>query len=627
MAIYYIDQYASTGGTGTWADPWTTTNNTRTGLADGDEIRLKGVALTDLLTTTAYTATLTDSYSIEINSGGSLGADFAPGDVIYYEDFDTFAPINSVSGNKLQLYSSGVSMHPINDLSVTSLNIRKVDTSTYGYNGSSWIYFPPLLQVSNLTISDCWIDVAGTPTRITDGTVKSLFHTGTVTASLNIYMSSNASNIVTESITYNFQNTHFLSGRSSQSTYLYCNMQNSILNLRQVYSSYAYNGGINGGNTLYASSYNTFNIDYTTIIGQNYSGIDCTFNISNLHANSSYYMCRYLPAGAKCNGSTYNIGNIILKRISGSLIDIPGVVSKSDFNLNGYVDLMDDTGILVYSTDSLINTAGPATFTFGPLFTIYFDRRSSTKIAMPGALAKVSFSGASAGTGIIHVPTIINNSSLTTGWDAYVQSYIDANTCNSPYKKTARTIELSLPTSLNNIYSNMHTANINLLVTSRDNTLSPYEFLGIGYFYSGFTQASSIYFPKLTLDNSVVHSSGPSFKTDVTSYQYSYWNPSYTSRTNKSIKNIKIPCIAGQSYTVSGYVRNNMSTFANGDMRMSIVLDDTEVVFQDMTTACYNAWEQFTLTFTAAATGEYLLTWEMHFPSNGSMYLDDITIS
>jgi hypothetical protein len=95
----------------------------------------------------------------------------------------------------------------------------------------------------------------------------------------------------------------------------------------------------------------------------------------------------------------------------------------------------------------------------------------------------------------------------------------------------------------------------------------------------------------------------------------------------EAIKTIKIPAVAGVSRTVTGYVRNTVPSFANGDLRMSIVLGDTLITYQDMTTASNNAWEQFTLTFTPSITGEYSLLWEMYYAGSGSMWLDDLSIT
>ena len=61
MAIYWLDPHISTtGGTGTFASPYSIASATRAAFSPGDELRVKSVLLTNLLTATVYTATATD---------------------------------------------------------------------------------------------------------------------------------------------------------------------------------------------------------------------------------------------------------------------------------------------------------------------------------------------------------------------------------------------------------------------------------------------------------------------------------------------------------------------------------------------------------------------------------------
>jgi hypothetical protein len=46
-----------------------------------------------------------------------------------------------------------------------------------------------------------------------------------------------------------------------------------------------------------------------------------------------------------------------------------------------------------------------------------------------------------------------------------------------------------------------------------------------------------------------------------------------------------------------------------------------------MTTACYNAWEAFSIGFTATYTGEAVLVWDMYHTTAGNFWLDDLTIT
>jgi hypothetical protein len=94
-----------------------------------------------------------------------------------------------------------------------------------------------------------------------------------------------------------------------------------------------------------------------------------------------------------------------------------------------------------------------------------------------------------------------------------------------------------------------------------------------------------------------------------------------------SLKSIKVPCVAGTSYTVSGYINTSITSYANGDIKAYIALNDEIITNQDITTASVGAWEQFSLTFTAAITGEYELIIRAYFINSGSFWLDDLTIA
>jgi len=94
-----------------------------------------------------------------------------------------------------------------------------------------------------------------------------------------------------------------------------------------------------------------------------------------------------------------------------------------------------------------------------------------------------------------------------------------------------------------------------------------------------------------------------------------------------STKNIKIPVVAGTTYTISGYIRTDQTTFTDGHCIVALTDGFTTTNSQSMTTACINAWEQFTMTYTATLTQEINLAISMKFSAGAkAFWIDDITI-
>ena len=137
----------------------------------------------------------------------------------------------------------------------------------------------------------------------------------------------------------------------------------------------------------------------------------------------------------------------------------------------------------------------------------------------------------------------------------------------------------------------------------------------------GETIIGSASIPKVQLDAAVYRTAGPSLQAALTTM-----SSNFSGRWTR--KTIKLPVTSGQSYTVTGWIRSNDTAFADGDCVMKVMLNATQLASQSMTTAARNAWEQFTLTFTAPYTGEAALVWQMRwYLGNKSMWLDDLTIT
>lgn len=615
MAIYYIDPHTTTNGTGTWASPWSLSSSTRTGLASNDEIRIKGVALTSLLTATSYTATVTNNYQLTITAGGGLGADWVAGNIGYLPAFDTFFKVYSVTTNVIQVYTT-TSMLPINNWSTTSLTVRRVDTTTYPVSTTADYSIGSGSALTGITVSDCWTDAT---TRVTDGSVKTLFNTS-ATSSIVLYLDYAGTSSTLTNWQVNLQNTHVMCPRGTSSGYVnvYINSKSATYNINQIYS-----WGVSSNGIILGSGVTDTTINITTF--NNYSGIGITpfknknntLSITNLitYNTDLFNTLSANGGGANSPDNTLNITNYSYNILSNSSLINNFNSCKFTLNITGIIDQYSSSAPTYVTTGY-----GDMTINIGSGVVAYYNKRASTKSSW---LNYCSYTAAAAYGVKIVFPTI----NISNGWTATLVYNI---TNVLPYTTGVLLTRNVLPSIVNIEFPinsidtiqpyNMY-GNVNELISFRDGS-APFELLGI--FGSGLYSSNvATSFPKVTTDSSVYNTTGPSLKSLLTTRTAAAWTS-----TSKAIKTIKIPCTSGTSYTVSGYIRTDDSAYVNGDCRVGIYLNDSEVTGQNMTTSCINAWEQFTLTFTASTTGEYVLGWGMYYANGAKSYwLDDLTIA
>lgn len=617
MAIYYIDPHTTVNGTGTWASPWSI-NTAHTGLVAGDEIRIKGIALTSLLTATEYTASVTSNYQLTITAGGGLGADFAANDVCYLPDFDTFFKVASVTTNVIALAAT-TSMLPINNTATTTVTVRRVNLTSYpaGTTGSIYYLAGAYAATNNISISDCWVDAT---TRVTDATVKTLLNTTNTTTSLTLYLdSSTTGNPSGWSI--NLNNTHVLNsnGTSSSGITVRIFASSSTYSINQVFGTAFTSGGFSmgdgssslpTGNTITINSFQSgplFNVVYTR---------DMVFNINNYNG----YYCDYIynTGGTGLSFSdrfTVNITNIISNTYNSGVIN-HAVIPQGTINYINGIDLFSATspGILISGMN------GPTTVNFSPACVFKYNKQANTQTNFA-----VGHGSITTYTGKNILPTFNTPPGCTFTNRYYLTtSSLIASLNRSYMTPMVVNIELpSIPVSTQLPYGNSFS---NILVTARDGG-SPIEILGILNSSYNVPNAYTNY-PNVTIDVTVYKTTGPSLKSYLSTKNALAWRKVGTYAQPVAVKNIKIPVTAGTSYTVVGWVKTNDTAYLTGDCRMAIIHNNSELVAQDMTTACIDAWEQFTLTFTAPQTCEMNLAWEMYYSNGGKSYwLDDLTIS
>lgn len=609
MAIYWIDPHNQTNGSGTFASPWTTGSQSK-GLANGDEVRIKGVALTSLLTATVYTATLTNQTTMTITAGGGLGADFVMHDIVYIPQYDTFWRVYSSASNQIAISSPSGALPVLNTAHVgTSMTIRKVNTATYGPGAYFTAYYNLVGTAArnNITISDCWIDET---TRVTDGSVKTLLNsTSSGRIDLQVDVAGSVGTIA------NLQNTVVMGGMSSvAASGLPVLGHNGTISVGQMVNHDSVgSGGISFGSATAPAKGNTVNV--TTISSVAVSGglgSDNTVNITNF-ANYAVEQLMGRLYGHFVYNLTVNVAKIIAWRcVYGGMLS--GYHTKTTVNLNGMCEVSQGVG-------SIFEGYGDITINCNAGFVLRTTNNTVTSTSW-GNLVFLSGTNLFTGNRMVF-PTINLPANHTFTSYCSIGTLVTQTTPLRQYKQPhVFNLEFQQDSRAANT-PNGYTLGTNVLVTFR-NGAAPFEILSIQGGYSA--AGTNNQFPILTKDASVFRTAGPSLKANLATRTAAWWT-SGTVNVGEAIKNIKIPCVSGTSYTVTGYIRNNITGFANGDVRMSIVLRDTEIVGQNMTTASNGAWEQFTLTFTASETAEYVLCWEMYYAAAGSIWLDDLAVA
>lgn len=609
MAIYYIDPHTTTNGTGTWASPWSlnTAHNT---LVSGDEVRIKGVALTSLLTGTSYTATVTNKYQLTITAGGGLGADWAVGDTAYITEFDTFFKVTAKATNVISCGSSNNGMLPISNTSTTPVTLRKVDTTSYPVSTTSTTYNTTgsySSSLNNITISDCWTDAT---TRVTDGTVKTLFNTSS-TSSTYFYFDGRSSSYTYDNWTLNLQNTHIMAGADNFSgVYHYTYASNSTFNINQIHQYYFAGGLYIGSTTAPAPQNCTINItNYVNGSISAANGNNFTLDIKNyITVSNQFFSGSY---GAKyLSNSTVNIETIVCGSAPSGIFNVL-YCSGLNFNLTVAFDCWLTTSP---SNMSVVYGVGPGNFVISSSAILKYNKRASNITTITYGV-RYSF---------VQSDSIIPDYSLPSGISVttkYLPVGITEGSVSQSTKipSQSKLIFKTFPVTAQLPYGN--TFGCNVLVTANDSQ-SPVEILSLQNTGLSLTAAATS-FPVVSTDSVVYRTAAPSIKSNLNTKTSTYWTG-----VTRATKTIKIPCTASTSYTITGYIRTDDTSYVNGDCRIGIYLNNSEVTGQNMTTSCINAWEQFTLTFTASTTGEYVLAWSMYYANGAKSYwLDDLTIA
>jgi hypothetical protein len=630
MAIYYIDPHTTVNGTGTWASPYSLSITTRTTIASGDEIRIKGVALSSLLTATTYTASLTASHQLTISAGGGLGADWALYDIAYLPQYDTFFKVTAISGNIIGFSSSNTAIPFYNTTSGVSVQIRKVDKVTYpsglANNGSvSILHNNGSIVRIGIWATDCWVDVGGTPTRVTDGTVKTLIYSSSTNSTINYYLDSDSSqpSILGRSFNVDLPNTCFLGTNSiNAGPTIWIYSSESTITIGQISgASSAQSGGVFIGAQLVPIADSVITIKHMS----NSNMLSSSCYAENVTINFEKVAVGYSHFASGCSGSfqftkslTINVGDVVCYGQTNALHSGPYILDNITINYNGYFDQFIST-----NTNSLYAAVGRHTINFGPSYSFKTNRRTFTY----STIAYKFYSTLQYNQHNIYVPAY----PLPSGWSVTSAEYLAQFGLNLPNPSTIYPNNglisfnnSSFPTATNRPQAAPRKTNV--LVVFRDGS-DPYEMLGLTEYinsnYLTYSQAVIV-----TTDATTYRTAGPSLKCTLATRLDSFWI--LGSRKNNSTKTIKIPVTGGVSCTVTGYIRTNISTYALGDVIVRMIFNEQQVGYTSPPSlpSPINNWSgQFSMTFTPSFTGEAIFCMDMFFSKAGAYWLDDFNVS
>lgn len=629
MAVFYISPFTATNGTGTFASPFSFSSAARTGMTNGDELRIISAPTSSLFTATVYTGYLSSSIGIFVNGG--LISNFVGGDFVYIVEYDTFFRVFSAGGtaNTLTLYSASFSQMPVNNTTNTTITLRRVDTTTYPVSSTGTQYFlAGTTTYSNLTITDGWI---ADGVRVTDGTAKSIIRSSTTTAGCFFEDTSSGNYLTTCSV--DMSNTHIFPGvAATASLYTQLNGIGCTYSINQLYSPYYLTDGLRLGSAARPAIDCTYNIktitNCTPIIGNSYAA-NCSITIQNAQA---LYMdlvtgANAIPVMVMVRDSSVTIGNITGNSLQSGITMLylgNSGWSNTTLTLTGTYDVFTAAGI-----QGLFYGLGTTGVTLGPNFRVYTGRRvnsySTVNYRMYG-----SGSAIRGIAGRMTIPQITNNSTYLTTVTSAI--YIPANGLGTTTDYNYQLMGGNVPLQLNLISDGTCASSnyvglpsTNLLITYTSGA-SPQEYCSPSNGYAASVAGTSV--PLVGLDAAVFRTAGPSLRASLTTFNVNIWGS--TANRAWARKAIKIPATSGASKTVAGYFRYSFAsgTFTNGDAVMQIILNNTVVTSQSMTTAANGAWEAFSLTFTPSVTGEYNFVWKFRFPAGAcSMWIDDVTIT
>ncbi len=678
MAVYWLDPLTTTNGTGTYASPFSySSTGNRSTLVDGDELRIKSNYTSNILDSESDTVILGQTnqspiYPWEAEVQGTPNISWANGDIAYFPAYDTFIRVTNVttaSNSNTLLKCPSNTMFPIPLTATGNITVKRVASSytTPSMNSSRFYFFASIpnsgFNGNTYSITDGWVSET---LRVTDGTAVSLFdnrHTSNPsfrpTSELS-HTSSTAPSQTLDTLNVNMHNSVILgpNSNSTRSTEITINT-NSNFNFKQLW--------LGGGNTssprfqsvcAYPTDV-TVNIDHLHIYGGNSIGVghgyvggtiedafisNITYNVDKIY---SYYLITGVAGtNAYRNVSTYPPSNLTFDYNENHCYSIvltstvPAILDFSDYNT-----LTLDLGPCYVSRE--INTTTNTNYNFSrivlkkssDLSITYKSNYAITSLYGGNSTNLTSFeyrsmfaAGGPSYRRLIHnsqeliLPTLPTGFSATNNVNQYFYNIV-SSTGNS--KRLTQSLNspsrdfIKIPDNID--VTKFRTSTIRYAREAHnfifnDRTVSFPELGGRLYRNDG---SSVRYQPWVSEDTSMYKTDSPSLNMYLDTFYFRFSGYDFFHK-------IMFPVENNVSYTITGSVRTDRSSMSTGDCK--ILIGDTHgevtTISNSFTSSSYNGWENFSLSYTAEATGIATVVWDCKFNGDNQNYwLDDLEIS
>lgn len=630
MAIRYVSPFTATNGTGTFASPYSIYSTSQP-TTSGDEVRIIGKYLTDILEAAEDTYTLTNAYTLTRTAGSIAWASM---DVAYLPDYQVFFRVYSVTSGGVTIGTGASAVPIIPELNgTTGIRVKRV-TGVEVTTTSATLYIgPQTATVNNITITDGWV---ADGTRITDGSAVSLAANTATGSSQTVAIGGSSSSSTPTGWTVNLANTHVVKNRIASTSFtqnwtiapLDSTFTLGVVNLFQTNTTA--NGRLGQVNEIFG----TRTIDVRVLLSSYYTAFGGARASTVVTVDK--WACTQFPLYRTTSSAVqYDNADLDLSVNAFYVVTFP---SYQLVSINMARDVQLSLGSIYFAAagTTLAGLYEVTAKTFAVEWKAGFEMRSSATASGSTAVTTATYAirSESPSSGYVFTNayggktrfqvgstppgiTLTNNTArfYYANWRSYHQHVSVDDAPGTVLIELP--VELDAPTLASSPLYVVGNVTIKTPTTVRE-MLSPE-----GTAVSSSGAAYSAY-PIVTQDSSVFRTSAPSLKCTLTTLSTTV----FASANSYAVKGIKIPVTGGQTYTVSGYVRyTGLTGYTTGLSRVRLWESGTLHGAFDIPTTANGAWQPFSFTFTANETGEANLALLLKFPAAGSYWLDDLQIS
>lgn len=629
MAIRYVSPFTATNGTGTFASPHSL-YSTYSAASSGDEFRIIGKYLTDILEAAEDTYTLTNAYTLTRTAGSIAWSQM---DVAYLPDYKVFFRVYSLTSGGATIGTGAAAMPIIPELNgTTDIRVKRVTGVEVTTTSTGFYIGPQVSTVGNITITDGWV---ADGVQVTDGSAVSLAATTATGASQSVIIGAATANFPT-GWTVNVPNTHVVKNRVASASFtqnwtinpIDSTFTFGVVNLFQ--SSTTSNGRLG----VASETFGTRTIDVRVLLSSYYTSFGGARASTVVTVDK--WACTQFPLYRTTSSAVqYDNADLDLSVNTFYVVTFPSYQLVS-INMARDVQLSLGSIYFAASGSTLAGLYEVTAKTFAVEWKAGFEMRSNAAASASTAVTTATYAirSESPSSGYVFTVayggktrfqvgstppgvTLTNNTArfYYANWRSY-QQHVSVDDAPSTVL-IELPVELDAPTLASSPLYIVGNVTVKTPTTVRE-ILSPE---GTNVSSSGAAYSA---YPIVTQDSSVFRTSAPSLKCTLTTLNTTV----FASANSYAVKGIKIPVTGGQTYTVSGYVRyTGLTGYTTGLSRVRLWESGTLHGAFDIPTTANGAWQPFSFTFTANETGEANLALLLKFPAAGSYWLDDLQIS